>query len=193
MKRILLATILAFSTSAFADTLKVDTSASTIGWKGFKKLGSSHDGNIKLKSGTVEFKKDALIGGTFVVDMATISNNDLANSPDYQKKLVGHLSNEDFFNVAKFPESTFKITSVTKKGDKFAIKGDLTMIGQTQPVEFDASIKSEKGKATGEGTLKIDRTKFGLKYGSGNFFKELAADKIISDEFELKLNFTAAK
>jgi hypothetical protein len=32
-----------------------------------------------------------------------------------------------------------------------------------------------------------------LKYGSGNFFKELTADKIISDEFELTLKLAAKK
>lgn len=202
MKSLVLAAVLSLSVSAFAKSekvdaatnLKLDTATSTVEWKAFKKMGSSHNGTIKLKSGEVEFKKDVLVGGTFVVDMKTIANLDLATSPDYQTKLVGHLSSEDFFNAAKFPESTLKIKSVTKSGkDQYAIKADLTMIGNTQPVDFTATVKMDKGAAEGTTTLKIDRTKWGLKYGSGNFFKELAADKIINDEFELTLNLKAVK
>lgn len=202
MKSLILAAVLSLSVSAFAKVakveaatnLKLDTAASSVEWKAFKKLGSSHNGTIKLKSGEVEFKKDVLVGGTFVVDMSTIADLDLAPTPDYQKKLVGHLSSEDFFNVAKFPESILKIKSATKSGkDQYAVKADLTMIGNTQPVEFTATVKMEKGAAEGTTTLKLDRTKWGLKYGSGNFFKELAADKIINDEFELTLKLKAAK
>ncbi|MNL81038.1 YceI-like domain protein [compost metagenome] len=67
------------------------------------------------------------------------------------------------------------------------------MIGQTQPIEFPATVKVDKGVLTGEALVKIDRTKWGLKYGSGSFFKELAGDKIIADEFELNLNLVAKK
>jgi hypothetical protein len=35
--------------------------------------------------------------------------------------------------------------------------------------------------------LKIDRTKFGIKYGSGSFFDSLG-DRAIADEFELNVN-----
>ena len=33
-----------------AETYKVDTTASTIEWKGTKKLGSFHNGNLKIQS-----------------------------------------------------------------------------------------------------------------------------------------------
>ncbi|MPS55505.1 YceI family protein [Alcaligenaceae bacterium SAGV3] len=63
----------------------------------------------------------------------------------------------------------------------------------THPIEFPAKVTVDKGVATGEAVVKIDRTKWGLKYGSGNFFKELAGDKIINDEFELTLKLVAKK
>ncbi len=67
------------------------------------------------------------------------------------------------------------------------------MIGKTNPIEFPAKLNVAKNTLTGEALVKIDRTKWGLKYGSGNFFKELAGDKIINGEFELNLKLVAKK
>jgi polyisoprenoid-binding protein YceI len=183
------------SASPTAVIFKIDTAASTIAWKGSKATGSSHDGNISVKEGQIEVAEKAIKGGNIVVDMTTMSNKDLAGSPDYQKKLMEHLKSEDFFAVSKKGNetSTFKFTKIEKKSDtEIVVKGTLTMMGSTQPVEFPATIKMEGDKITGTATLKLDRTKWGLKYGSGKFFKNLG-DKLINDEIELTLNLVAAK
>lgn len=182
------------ATAAKADTYKVDTAASTIDWKGTKKVGSSHNGQVKVQSGEFSVENNAIKSGQVVVDMKTITDLDLTDA-DNNKKLVGHLSSADFFNSEKFPTATFKLTSVTpgKAKDEVIVKGDFTMIGKTNPIEFPANMKFDNGTATGLGTVKIDRTKWGLKYNSGNFFKDLAGDKIINDEFELTLKIVAKK
>lgn len=200
MHMITAAALVAFTSSAFAQskkataqTYKIDTKASTILWKGTKAVGSGHDGNVSIKDGQLLVDKKTITGGNFTVDMATITNNDLKDSPEYQTKLVNHLKSEDFFNVAKYPTSTFKINSVEKKSDtEVLIKGDLTMIGQTKPVEFPATVKWEGDKVTGTANVKLDRTIWGLKYGSGKFFKNLG-DKMINDQFDLTLNLVAKK
>ncbi|WP_415061627.1 YceI family protein [Bdellovibrio sp.] len=196
MKFVLGTLVMVMATSVFAaDVYKIDTKASSVAWKGSKKMGSFHVGSIVMKEGSVTLdKKGQLSAGNFVIDMATIANEDLKDSPEYQKKLVGHLSSEDFFNVAKFPTAVFKVTSVTAKSKEEAlVKGDLTMIGKTNAIEFPVKLSADKGVVTGEANVKVDRTKWGLKYGSGNFFKELAGDKIINDEFELTLKLVAKK
>jgi len=185
----------AVSASA-ADVYKIDAKESSVTWKGSKKMGSFHTGGIAVKEGQIEVdKKNQITKGNVSIDMATISNEDLKSSPDYQKKLVGHLSSDDFFNTPKFPTSTFKILSVApgKTKDEVTVKGELTMIGKTNPIEFPAKVTVANGVATGEAQVKVDRTKWGLKYGSGNAFKELTADKIINDEFELTLKLVAKK
>lgn len=176
------------------EVYKLDLATSSIEWKGFKKVGSSHNGDIKFAAGQINVENSTIKSGEFTVDMKTITNKDITDAT-YNKKLVTHLSSEDFFNVTKTPTSSFKLTSFTagKNAGEYTVKGELTMIGATHPVEFPATVKFENGVATGSATLKLDRTKWGLKYGSGNFFKELAADKIISDEFELNLKLTAKK
>lgn len=177
------------------EVYKIDTATSNIKWKASKITKEFHDGNISVKEGTVEVADGMIKSGNIVVDMNSMTNLDLAKSPDYQKKLMEHLKSEDFFAVAKKGNetSTFKFTSIEKKSDtEVLVKGTLTMIGQTQPIEFPATVKMDKGQITGTANLKLDRTLWGLKYGSGKFFKNLG-DKMINDEFELTLNLVAKK
>jgi len=197
MKTTILTALFVLSAAASAEVYKIDTAASKVQWKAGKKIGSFHDGEIKVKSGDVETDAKGVVKGANVtVDMKTISNTDMKDKPDMQKKLVGHLSSDDFFKVDTFPESAFKLTSVTPKAgskDEYVVKGELTMIGKTQAVEFPAKISADKGTLTGTGTVKIERLKWGLQYGSGSIFKTLTADKIINDHFELTLNLVAKK
>src|SRR5262249_49361653 len=94
-----------------------------------------------------------------------------------------------FFGVEKFPVSTFKITQVKAlKGDQVEITGDLTIKGKTQPITFPATVSVKNGKATAEGKLMVDRTKYDVRFGSGKFFDVgTLGDKVINDEFELQL------
>ena len=180
--------------AAAVETYKVDTAASTVNWKGTKKLGSFHEGTMAVQGGQFSVEKDAVKSGEVTVDMKSLKNTDLTDAGK-NKDLVGHLSSPDFFDVAKYPTSSFKVTSITpaKMKDTFTVKGEFTMIGQTHPIEFPATITVANGQATGDATVKIDRTKWGLKYNSGNMFKDLAANKVINDEFELKLKLVAKK
>lgn len=197
MLKTVLATLVLLATLTVhaADIYKIDTKESSVNWKGSKKMGKVHTGTISVKEGQVELdKKNQITGGNIAIDMSSITNEDLKDSPEFQKKLVGHLSSEDFFDVSKNPTSTFKILSVTTKSkDEVLVKGELTIIGKTNPIEFPAKVTVEKGVVKGDAQVKLDRTKWGLKYGSGNFFKELTADKIINDEFELNLKLVAKK
>lgn len=195
IKSVFAALVLVAASAAHADVYKLDTKASIVGWSASHKVGATHTGKIAVKDGEVQTDaKGVISGGTVNIDMTTISDEDLKSSPDYQKKLVGHLSSDDFFKVSKFPTSTFKVTSVTaKSANEVVIKGDLTIIGTTKPVEFPAKVTTDKGVMTSEATLKLDRTQWGLKYGSGNFFKELTQDKIINDDFTLSLKLVAKK
>jgi polyisoprenoid-binding protein YceI len=176
------------------EAYKIDTQASTVAWKGTKKAGSAHNGNISVKDGEVQVdSKGKITAGQINIDMNTITNEDVKDA-EYNKKLVGHLASNDFFDTAKFPLTTFKVLSVTPGANgEVTVKGELTMIGKTNPIEFPAKVTVDKGVATAEATVKVDRTKWGLKYGSGNFFKELTADKVINDEFEMNLKLVAKK
>ncbi|MGY6647199.1 YceI family protein [Wenyingzhuangia sp. IMCC45574] len=169
--------VLTISFTANADNKKpIKKEKSTIKWVG-KKVTGKHTGTIDFKSGEVTLKQGKLVGGSFVVDMKTINVTDLTG--EYKGKLEGHLNSDDFFGVATYPEAKFVITSV----DGNTVKGDLTIKGHTEKQAFTLV---KKGK-TISGDVKIDRTKFGIRYGSSSFFDNLK-DKAINNEFELSIH-----
>jgi polyisoprenoid-binding protein YceI len=180
LKSIALALTVVFSTlSMTAQTKKVDVSKSTINWTG-KKVTGQHEGTINLKEGVLVFKGKKLTGGTFTVDMNSIVTTDL-KAGQGKEKLEGHLKSEDFFGTEKFPTATLVFKKVVVKAKNvYTVTGDLKIKGKTNPITFD--LVATKNAATT--SLKIDRTKYDIKYGSGSFFDNLG-DKAISDNFEL--------
>ncbi len=165
-------------TVADKDKKEVKADKSKVVWKGYKVTGS-HEGTIGIKSGFLNFESDKLTGGEFVVDMKTINTTDLEG--EYKGKLDGHLKSDDFFGVANYPTAklVFKKVKATGK-NAYSVTGDLTIKGKTNPVTLTVSIYGSKATAT----LKVDRTKYDVKYGSASFFDNLK-DKTIYDEFDL--------
>ncbi len=160
------------------EDVKIKDSALT--WVGSKITGS-HEGTIKLKSGYLTLENNDLVGGEFVIDMASIVCTDLSGKG--KASLEDHLKSDDFFSVNKFPTATLKILNVKKNGlGQHQVNADITIKGITQEIIFDTKIKEKTAKAK----LIIDRTEFGIIYKSGNFFEELA-DKAIYDEFEISI------
>ena len=147
-------------------------------WKGYKVTGS-HVGIITIKSGHLNFDKDILTGGSFKIDMSTITVTDLEG--EYKGKLEGHLKSDDFFGVEKFPTATLHFTKVKSVGkNSYEVTGNITIKGKTETVSFNVSVYGNKANVS----LKIDRTKFDVRYGSTSFFDGLK-DKAIYDEFDL--------
>ena len=167
-------------------TKKVDTKNSVIKWIGYKVTGQ-HEGTITLRNGELNFDDTSnLIGGKFVMDMTTINTTDLEGGS--KERLDNHLKNDDFFSVKKYNTSdlVFKKVSKQKNDSKivvYLIDADLTIKGITNPVRFKINISDNSAYAN----LKIDRTKFEIKYGSSSFFDGLK-DRAIYDEFDLQVN-----
>ena len=171
-------TAVSASTPVEVETKPVKTTESTVTWKGYKVTGS-HYGTINLKSGSLSFDGEKLVGGEFVVDMSSLIATDLEG--EYRGKLEGHLKSDDFFGVAKHPTSTLVFTNVKANGkNSYEVTGDLTIKGITKAVTFDVSVYGSKATAT----MKVDRSEYDVRYGSGSFFDNLG-DKTIYDEFDL--------
>lgn len=189
LKSIVLIISILFSSISYAITItpkndkEINTKNSTVLWKGNKVTGS-HEGVIKIKSGLLKFNKEELIGGEFEIDMNSLVCTDL--SGEYKGKLEGHLKSDDFFGVTKFPTATLKIKKVIKqKGNIYECTADITIKGKTEVVQFNTTLN--KNSATAK--IKIDRTKFDVKYGSESFFDGLG-DNMIYDEFDLNINLS---
>jgi polyisoprenoid-binding protein YceI len=165
------------------ETKSVDTAKSQVIWKGYKVTGE-HQGTINIKSGALEFDNGALTGGSFVIDMPTIKVTDLSGG--MATKLEGHLKSPDFFGVEKHPEASFKITKVVSRGTPgdYKIVGNLTIKETTKEIKFFTNVSSDGSIATAD--IKVDRSEFDVRYGSGSFFDNLG-DKTIYDEFDLNV------
>ncbi len=183
---------LAFTNAPQAPTaFKLDTKASQITWTG-KKVTGQHNGTISFSKGTLLMNKGVLTGGNFEADMTSMTNKDIADA-ETKGKLLGHLKSDDFFSTEKHPKSVLTLTNVKKTGaNTYNVTGDLTIKGIKHPVSFPATVTTKGKTVTANGTVKVDRTKYDIKYGSGSFFSDLG-DKAIHDDFEMEFNVVAAK
>jgi polyisoprenoid-binding protein YceI len=163
-----------------------------VAWKGYKP-GGSHHGTLGIKQGELSVENGELVSGTFTLDMNKILCEDLTDAK-MNEQLVGHLKNADFFDVAKYPEGKFTITTVEKLNDgvnTHRISGNLELKGVSKNITFDANVTNEgtSYKAT-TATFTIDRTQWGVNYGSKNIFKDLK-DSFINDDMEVTITIVA--
>ena len=173
--------LIMFAPNSTVEAQTTNISSSNIVWKGYKVTGS-HEGTIQLKDGMLMMDNDVLQGGSFTIDMTTINCTDLDG--EYKGKLEGHLKSDDFFGVANHGTASLYITGSKKTGkNSYNVMGDLTIKGITKPIEFPVSIYGNKANAN----IKIDRTQFDIRYGSGSFFEGLQ-DNLIYDEFDLVID-----
>ncbi len=184
-------TIVIVNSNVSAADYAVDKAVSKVKWEG-KKVTGKHTGTISFESGLLTVSKDKVVGGSIVIDMKTIVDEDLTD-PEWNKKLIGHLSSDDFFSIAKFPQASMVVNKVTSvSGDDFHFQADLTIKGIKKPVEFNAKVKVNGDKLSTQGIITINRTLYDIKYGSGSFFQGLG-DKMISDDFTLEFDVIATK
>jgi polyisoprenoid-binding protein YceI len=166
----------------------VDAAKSTFKWTG-KKVAGTHWGFVKFSDGVLQIEKGLLKGGSFNVDMTTIDCQDTQG--EWGQKLVGHLKADDFFGTDKFPKSTLVIKTATSTGaNQYDVVANLTIKGITQEIAFPATVAVEGLTATATANFSVNRTLYGIKYGSGNFFQNLG-DKAIDDNFNVEVNLVA--
>jgi polyisoprenoid-binding protein YceI len=180
LKKIALAVLVALGTTVSAQTKKIDPSKTTITWLA-KKITGQHTGTVNLKEGNLIYKGKKIVGGSFIVDMTSVTATDLTG--EYLEKLNGHLKSDDFFSTEKFPNATLVFKKVTEKANgMYTVTADLTIKGITNPVTFNIETTAKSATTT----LIIDRTKYNIKYGSKSFFESIG-DKAIDNDFELKV------
>jgi len=194
MKRLtfILVALVTAATTGFGQTkYSADLSATQLKWKGTKVLGE-HVGTIQLKDGWINWKRNSITSGSFEIDMSSLKDVD-QNDEKMRSMLENHLKSDDFFGVEKFPVSTLEITTPTAfRNGKAYITANLTIKGVTQPVSFNATVSDNGNELVFVAPITVDRTKYGLKYGSGKFFPSIG-DKAINDEFTLDVTLVVKK
>ncbi|SCX85838.1 YceI family protein [Flavobacterium caeni] len=182
MKRIAFVVLaLLLSATLMAQAKKINLKESAITWTG-KKVTGEHSGSLQFQEGMLIFKGKKVVGGSFIADMTTLSNTD--QTGDGKKKLEGHLRSADFFNTDEHKTAKLVFKTIGEKSaGLYSVTADLTIKGKTNPVKFDLAVKGNKASTE----FTVDRTKYGIQYGSGTFFSDLG-DRTIYDEFDVKVN-----
>ncbi len=187
---ILASMLLTAGAFAQSSTWKTDASHSNVKFSVTHLVVSEVEGYFKTFAGTLVSSKpdftDASIN--FSVDINSINTDNEGRDK--------HLKSDDFFNAEKFPQMTFKSTSIKKVGDKkYVLEGDLTIRDVTKKVKFDVvyggTVKDPWGnikagfKATGE----INRFDYNLKWNSVTE----AGGAVVSKEVAIVLNLEFAQ
>lgn len=160
---------------------RIDNKSSKVNWVGSKITGSSHSGTVNIMEGGLQIANGAITGGKFTIDMTSITVTDLDGG--MKGKLEGHLKNDDFFSVDKFKTANLAIV----KADDSMVVADLTIKGITNKVEFPVELSiDESGMLKATAKIKVDRTKYDVRYGSDSFFDNLG-DKAINNEIEFEV------
>lgn len=95
----------------------------------------------------------------------------------------------DFFNVKEYPTAKFEMTGYENN----MVKGNLTIKDKTHAIEFPATVTMEGDKMMLKSeTFEIDRTKWGVNYGSKSVFPNLG-DKFINDTMKITVSLVANK
>ena len=147
------------------EKLDINITKSNIHWYGYYTFYfGGHDGGITFEKGHFIKTGSVITGGEFIIDMNSITCDDLDN-PTGNKNLVNHLKDPDFFDVAKHPKAKLVITSVKYHNQtEMKINADLTIKGITKPIDFQAKVDFKKAQMTAK--FKIDRMKWGVNYNS---------------------------
>ena len=158
--------------------LKINTEKSTLKWIGEKITTSQHSGSLDFKSGEMTIKDGLVVSGNFIVDMTSISVEDISGSG--KKRLEGHLKSDDFFSVDKHDKALLSIKGSKKTDKGFLVDANLTIKDLTHPIQFNM-VSIEGGY---NADLVFDRSKYNVRFRSGSFFENLG-DKLIIDDIVL--------
>ena len=168
---------------SYSQSLTANKTQSLIRWYGEELTGKTHFGNLSFKEGRIELQDGLIIGGNFVVNMTSLSVEDLSGGA--KARLEGHLRSDDFFSVDKYPEATLKISQKAKvEGDVQKLYGELTIKGIKHAVDFSIILLDKK---TATANLTFDRSKYNVRFRSGSFFENLG-DKLILDDIRMEVS-----
>ncbi len=157
------------------------TGNSKIGFIGSKVTGQ-HEGGFQSFTGHFTLNEGKPVGNDHkvIIDMNSIWSDN--------EKLTGHLKDEDFFDVPKYPETTFDVTAIENvSGQEYSVTGNLTMHGVTKSVTFPATVTEVT-----DDTARI-QAEFDINRFDWNMEFKGKPDDLIRKEVVIKLDLEAEK
>lgn len=187
LKRILLG-VLMFGTVAAAQTsaarqYPIDGNVSTVGFSvpimnGLSKVtGKFTDFSVTLINDEKDIKKSSV---SVVIKTASINTGIAARD--------NHLRTADFFDAEKYPEITFKSSSIVKKGKQLIAVGTFTMRGVSKEISLPFTVIGPNKNAAGDkmnlgyaARITLNRRDFGINW------EHKSVPNFIGDTVEVEL------
>ena len=165
---------------------------SELSWIGTELSTKTHTGTIDFTDGTIGVDSDNTISGNVKINMSTINVTDLQGRS--KEMLERHLRSSDFFEVESYSEAKFSFISKSfdKLSNQISFVGDLTIKDITNPISFNATLLETSPFLKAKAVLSFDRSKYNVRFRSGNFFENLG-DKLILDEIDVNIRLVTKK
>lgn len=184
------------STDLLAGTYAIDTTQSSVTWTARKKVIQNYidAGSLAPMRGMLVIdEEEHLTEGEVTVDVASLEVTETGVGGGFSG-LARDLLSDRFLGVESFPEAAFVTTGIESgRKNSFEISGDLTIKGVTQPVVLTATVNPISLETIVlSGDLTIDRTDYGITFGSDRFFDDLG-DRVIDDMVDLSISLQATR
>jgi polyisoprenoid-binding protein YceI len=118
---------------------------------------------------------------------------DAASIDTHEARRDEHLRSADFLDVERHPSLTFRSTSVEGDGDRWAVDGELTILGVTRPVRLDVTYEGSTRdpwggqRAAFSAHTEIDRESFGLTWNQALEAGGLLVGRNVKIELDVEL------
>jgi polyisoprenoid-binding protein YceI len=175
-----LGVLLALSRLDAGEIYTFDQNRSKIGFEVHHMLGTAR-GQFHRFSGTIDLNRDHPEQSNVVakIDVASIDTG--------IQKRDNHLRSADFFDVAKFPQITFKSRTVKRTGEKAGdVNGDFTLHGVTRPITLHVQLLDAGERSRWKiSTAPLKRRDFNLLFGgTAETVSGIGQDVAVSIEIE---------
>ncbi len=156
--------LLVAGTAFGADSYKIDTAHSSVGFSVKHMVITNTKGNFKDFSGEILFDPKNVTKSSVKVTIKAASID--TDNADRDK----HLRSGDFFDAETHPEITFVSKKVEKKGDGYLLTGTLTLRGVSKEVSFPFTLTGPVQDPWGntrigaEAGLTINRQDYGVSW-----------------------------
>ena len=124
----------------------------TLVWKGKHNDDEDfvHIGTVEVSSGKAEVVNGKLIEGEIIIDLTTLRKGN--------PRLDNHLKDDDFFNVAIFPNATFRLKNYANG----LVNGELNVLGIQKAISFPLTISMNENSLDINGEFELDLLPFEL-------------------------------
>jgi polyisoprenoid-binding protein YceI len=123
----------------------------------------AHNGSVSVTEGMITITGDETTG-SFIVDMSTIDNVDLAEDSTQKANLEGDLMSPDFFNVGEFSKINVSLNGV-KDGMAMIT---LDILGNKMDQTFPVTTEMEGDKMMMHGEFSMDFTALNWRMATPN-------------------------